>query len=54
MIASKYNNPPFVSTILNNLTPEKLMEKFLDMGLDELSVAPSSVLPIRKLIREAE
>ena len=33
MIASKYNNPPFVAAILNNLTPEKLMEKFKEMGL---------------------
>lgn len=33
---------------------QELTAKFLEMGLDELSVAPSSVLPIRKLIREAE
>ena len=33
---------------------QELTQKFLEMGLDELSVAPSSVLPIRKLIREAE
>ena len=33
---------------------QRLTSKFLEMGLDELSVAPSSVLPIRKLIREAE
>ena len=33
---------------------QALTQKFLEMGLDELSVAPSSVLPIRKLIREAE
>ena len=33
---------------------QRLTPKFLEMGLDELSVAPSSVLPIRKLIREAE
>lgn len=33
MIASKYNNPPFVAAILKNLTPEKLMEKFKEMGL---------------------
>ena len=32
---------------------QELTQKFLEMGLDELSVAPSSVLPIRKLIREA-
>lgn len=32
---------------------QALTQKFLEMGLDELSVAPSSVLPIRKLIREA-
>lgn len=32
---------------------QRLTPKFLEMGLDELSVAPSSVLPIRKLIREA-
>ena len=33
---------------------QELTQKFLEIGLDELSVAPSSVLPIRKLIREAE
>ncbi len=33
---------------------QRLTQRFLEMGLDELSVAPSSVLPIRKLIREAE
>lgn len=33
---------------------QRLTYKFLEMGLDELSVAPSSVLPIRKLIRDAE
>ncbi len=32
----------------------ELTNEFLRMGLDELSVAPSAVLPIRKLIREAE
>ncbi len=32
----------------------ELTEIFLQMGIDELSVAPSSVLPIRKLICEAE
>ncbi len=29
-----------------------LTEKFVEMGIDELSVAPASVLPIRKIIRE--
>lgn len=33
---------------------QELTQRFLEMGLDELSVAPSSILPIRKLIREAE
>ena len=31
-----------------------LTEKFLEMGIDELSVAPSAILKIRKLVREAE
>lgn len=31
-----------------------LTEQFLAMGIDELSVAPSAVLKIRKLIRDAE
>lgn len=31
-----------------------LTQTFLDMGIDELSVAPSAILPIRKLICEAE
>ena len=31
----------------------KLIQQFLQMGLDELSVAPSAVLPIRKIIRES-
>ena len=30
---------------------QKLTETFLKMGLDELSVSPSAVLPLRKLIR---
>ena len=33
---------------------QRLTQRFLEMGMDELSVAPSSVLPIRKLIRETE
>ena len=32
----------------------ELTEKFLEMGIDELSVAPSAILKIRKLVREAE
>ena len=31
-----------------------LTETFLDMGIDELSVSPSFVLPIRKKIREMD
>ena len=30
----------------------ELTEKFIEMGIDELSVSPSMVLPIRKIIRE--
>ena len=30
----------------------KLTEKFLEMGVDELSVSPGSVLGLRKVIRE--
>ena len=33
---------------------QRLTHRFLEMGLDELSVAPSAILPIRKLIRESE
>ena len=32
----------------------ELTETFLNMGIDELSVAPSSILKLRKLIRELE
>lgn len=32
----------------------ELTEQFLKMGIDELSVAPSAVLKLRKIIREAE
>jgi phosphotransferase system enzyme I (PtsI) len=32
----------------------ELTDTFLKMGVDELSVAPGAVLPIRKLIRDAE
>lgn len=32
----------------------ELTQQFLDMGVDELSVAPGAILPIRQLIREAE
>lgn len=31
-----------------------LTEAFLEMGIDELSVAPASILPVRKRIREIE
>lgn len=31
-----------------------LMQQFIDMGLDEVSVAPSFVLPVRKKVRECE
>lgn len=33
---------------------EALTKTFLDMGIDELSVAPSMVLKIRKIVREME
>jgi len=32
----------------------KLTETFLKMGVDELSVSPGCILPIRQIIREAE
>ena len=32
----------------------ELTEEFLKMGLDELSVSPAMVLPLRKKIRECE
>ena len=32
----------------------ELTETFVNMGIDELSVAPSSILKLRKLIRELE
>ena len=32
----------------------ELTETFLEMGLDELSVSPSMILPLRKKIREAK
>lgn len=32
----------------------ELTEMFFDMGVDELSVSPSMILPIRKIIREAD
>ena len=32
----------------------ELTEEFLRMGIDELSVAPSMVLKIRKIVRESE
>ena len=31
---------------------QSLTQEFLAMGIDELSVSPGSILPIRKLIRE--
>lgn len=32
----------------------ELTERFLDMGLDELSVSPGCILPIRKIVRETK
>ena len=32
----------------------ELTETFIKMGVDELSVSPGCILPIRKIIREAE
>ena len=32
----------------------RLTKRFVEMGLDELSVAPSCILPIRKIVRDAE
>ena len=29
-----------------------LTERFVEMGLDELSVSPTFVLPVRKIVRE--
>ena len=31
-----------------------LTEEFVRMGIDELSVSPSTILPLRKKIRETE
>lgn len=31
---------------------QKLTKKFIDMGIDELSVAPSMILPLREIVRE--
>ena len=31
-----------------------LTQRFLEMGVDELSVSPGCVLPVRKAIRDAE
>ena len=30
----------------------KLTKRFIDMGIDELSVAPSMILPLREIVRE--
>ena len=32
----------------------ELTEQFLQMGIDELSVSPGRILPIRKIVRESE
>lgn len=32
----------------------EMTQEFINMGIDELSVAPGAILPIRKIIREAE
>ena len=32
----------------------ELTEHFLQMGIDELSVSPGRILPIRKIVRESE
>ena len=32
----------------------KLTETFLRMGVDELSVSPSSILPLRKIVRSLD
>jgi phosphotransferase system enzyme I (PtsI) len=32
----------------------ELTETFLKMGIDELSVSPSMILPVRKKVRETE
>ncbi len=29
-----------------------LTEKYIEMGIDELSVVPSMILPLRKIVRE--
>ena len=31
-----------------------LTEEFVNMGVDELSVTPSMVLPVRKIVREMQ
>ena len=31
-----------------------LTQKFLEMGVDELSVSPGRILPIRKIIRDTD
>ena len=38
---------------LNGTVSDK-KETFLEMGIDELSVAPGMILPLRKRIREAD
>ena len=44
----------FFSIGTNDLTQYTLTETFLKMGIDELSVSPSFVLPVRKIIRETK
>lgn len=41
--------PGFISELGADLT---LTEEFLNIGLDELSVSPTSVLPLREEIRK--
>ena len=32
----------------------ELTERFVEMGIDELSVSPACVLPIRKIVRDMD
>ena len=43
-----------ITAITYPLYDLELTEQFLQMGIDELSVSPGRILPIRKIVRESE
>ena len=52
VMSNSYKDKVVQHSICDNVLEPTLTKTFIELGIDELSVSPSCVLPIRKNIRE--